>query len=87
MDRGQQFPSDVLLLTSSNDDGLAYIATAELDGETNLKRRQSVYTQPHIKNAAVSRRPLLFQSPSRAPRLRPALARPLAPRPLLDPRP
>jgi hypothetical protein len=98
--RGQQFPSDIVLLASSNDDGLAYIATAELDGyvrphaadhlvwwlrthasrpvrcsETNLKRRQSTYTNTTIMNAAVRGPPILRQKsapralppPSRAP--------------------
>jgi len=32
-------PADVLLLTSSAEDGAAYIDTMDLDGETNLKRR------------------------------------------------
>jgi phospholipid-translocating ATPase len=34
-------PTDVLMLTSSADDGCAYIDTMDLDGETNLKRRTS----------------------------------------------
>jgi phospholipid-translocating ATPase len=34
-------PTDVLMLTSSAEDGCAYIDTMDLDGETNLKRRTS----------------------------------------------
>jgi phospholipid-translocating ATPase len=35
-------PADILLLKSSDAQGVCYIDTCDLDGETNLKRRQVV---------------------------------------------
>ena len=37
----EPFPADLVLLTSSEDQGMAYIETSNLDGETNLKVRNA----------------------------------------------
>jgi P-type E1-E2 ATPase len=35
----QYFPADIILVKSSNPNGIAYIETKNLDGETNLKHK------------------------------------------------
>ena len=35
--KDESIPADVVLLSSFNEEGLAFVETAELDGETNLK--------------------------------------------------
>lgn len=39
--RDQYFPADLILLNSSGHKGICYIETKDLDGETNLKHKQS----------------------------------------------
>jgi len=38
----EYFPSDMLLLNSSDPKGLCYIETKDLDGETNLKHKRII---------------------------------------------
>ncbi|CAL5327894.1 unnamed protein product [Camellia sinensis] len=42
VEKDQFFPADLLLLSSSNEDGICYVETMNLDGETNLKVKRAV---------------------------------------------
>ena len=46
--KDQYFPADMLLLSSSYDDGICYVETMNLDGETNLKLKRSLEVTPHL---------------------------------------
>ena len=43
----QVFPADLILISSSDEDGVAYIETASLDGEQTSKIR---YAFPELNN-------------------------------------
>ena len=40
LSNNEQIPADILMLHSSDPNGLCYIDTQNLDGETNLKQRE-----------------------------------------------
>ncbi|VDN01730.1 unnamed protein product [Thelazia callipaeda] len=46
--KNEAIPADIVLLSSSEPAGVAYIETSNLDGETNLKIRQSLHSTAWI---------------------------------------
>ena len=43
IEKDQDFPADIIILSSSNVDGSAFITTSSLDGEKNLKPKVFFY--------------------------------------------
>ncbi|KAI8585619.1 hypothetical protein BDZ88DRAFT_432084 [Geranomyces variabilis] len=47
LEKGDKSPVDAVILSSNYEDGTCFVETAELDGETNLKRRSAVVELAH----------------------------------------
>ncbi|MCH79548.1 phospholipid-transporting ATPase 4-like [Trifolium medium] len=50
VEKDQFFPADLLLLSSSYEDGICYVETMNLDGETNLKLKRSLEATLSLDN-------------------------------------
>jgi len=51
----ERIPSDLVLLASSHPDGVAFIETSQLDGETNLKHRKAPKETTFLSLAQLTR--------------------------------
>ncbi|CEP15325.1 hypothetical protein [Parasitella parasitica] len=49
---GDSLPADAVLLSTSDKEGLCFVETKDLDGETNLKPRSSIPQSRHIQSGA-----------------------------------
>jgi phospholipid-translocating ATPase len=47
----EEMPADIIILSTSSDDGACYVETKNLDGETNLKVRNALHATRGVKHA------------------------------------
>lgn len=68
LERDQGVPADIILLHSKGENGVAYIETMALDGETNLKSKQAVpclaRTCDTLENIALCNAHLVVEDPN-----------------------
>ncbi|GBB83626.1 hypothetical protein RclHR1_10320004 [Rhizophagus clarus] len=50
LENDESIPADIIILSTSEPDGLCYVETKELDGETNLKIRHCISSTASIKS-------------------------------------
>ncbi|XP_047062772.1 phospholipid-transporting ATPase 10-like [Lolium rigidum] len=50
VEKDEYFPADLILLSSSYEDAICYVETMNLDGETNLKLKQSLDVTSHLQD-------------------------------------
>ncbi|KAF5457253.1 hypothetical protein F2P56_021367 [Juglans regia] len=48
--KDEYFPADIILLSSSYEDGICYVETMNLDGETNLKLKHALEVTSHLQD-------------------------------------
>ncbi|CAI2349433.1 unnamed protein product [Caenorhabditis sp. 36 PRJEB53466] len=68
IDNDSLFPADLLLISSSEQQGMAYIETSNLDGETNLKIKQALDVTANVTSSeglAAFRAEITCEPPSR----------------------
>jgi len=54
VEKNQQLPADIFIINSSNPDGMCYVETMNLDGETNLKLKKALDSTVDINLKTVS---------------------------------
>lgn len=50
IEKGQDIPADILVLSSSHLDGACYVETSDLDGESALKQKQCLEATLHLQS-------------------------------------
>jgi phospholipid-translocating ATPase len=60
LNNNDSIPADIIILSTSEPDGLCYVETKELDGETNLKIRHCVSSTASLKSESDYERTLFY---------------------------